>query len=453
MTQRFLKLGAFLTGNGSHGGSWRLPGVAPDAGTSFDLYRHVAQKLEVGKFDALFMNDTVSVPELDPHVLARNTQATRWDPLTLLPALAVVTRHLGLIATANTTYNEPYTLARRFASLDQLSGGRAGWNLVTSLGGGENYNRDDHVLHAQRYERAEEFFDVITGLWDSWDDGAVVGDKDSGIYLDVGKLHVLNHKGRHFQVKGPLNAPRPPQGYPVLAQAGSSDPGRELAARTADLVFTAAQTLEEAQAFIRDVKGRAAKYGRGPDSLKVLPGVSVITAPTQAEAQAKYDQLQDLLDPAASLKSISNFINIGVDLSAHPLDGPVPLPDTIPETNTHKSRQRLVLDLIRRENPTIRQLFRKLTAGGHRILIGTPEAVADDFAAWFHQGGADGFNIMFSHLPGGVDDFVDLVVPELQRRGLFRTDYEGRTLRENLGLERPANRYAQGGRPVTALAK
>ncbi|MBB6255303.1 LLM class flavin-dependent oxidoreductase [Nitrospirillum iridis] len=446
MTQRFLKLGAFLSGNGSHGGSWRLPGVAPDAGTSFDLYRHVAQKLEAGKFDALFMNDTVSVPELDPHVLARNPQAVRWDPLTLLPALAVVTRHLGLIATANTTYNEPFTLARRFASLDQLSGGRAGWNLVTSLGGGENYNRDDHVLHAQRYERAEEFFNVITGLWDSWEDDAVVGDKDSGIYLDVDKLHVLNHKGPHFQVKGPLNAPRPPQGYPVLAQAGSSDPGRELAARTADLVFTAAQTLEEAQAFIRDVKGRAAKYGRHPDSLKVLPGVSVITAPTQAEAQAKYDQLQDLLDPAASLKGISNFINIGVDLSAHPLDGPVPLPDVIPETNTHKSRQRLVLDLIRRENPTIRQLFRKLTAGGHRILIGTPETVADDFAAWFHQGGADGFNIMFSHLPGGVDDFVDLVVPELQRRGLFRTEYEGRTLRENLGLARPGNRFADGGK-------
>lgn len=437
---RYLKLGAFLSGVGTHGGGWRLPESAP-GGADFALYQRVARKLEAGRFDALFLNDTVSVPDLEPRVLARNAQALRWDPLTLLPALAVVTRHIGLIGTANTTYNEPYTLARRLASLDQISGGRAGWNLVTSLGGGENHNRDDHVLHADRYQRAEEFFDVITGLWDSWDDGAAIRDKDSGIWLDVDKLHVLNHKGAHFSVKGPLNAPRPPQGYPVIAQAGSSDPGRELAARTAELVFTAAQTLEEAQAFITDVRTRAARHGRGPDALKILPGVSVITGRTQAEAQAKYDRLQDLLDPAATLKALSDFINIGVDLSAHPLDGPVPLPDVIPETNTHKSRQKLVLDLIRRENPTIRQLFRKLTAGGHRILIGTPGSIADDFQHWFEQGAADGFNIMFTHLPGGVDDFVDLVVPELQRRGLVRSDYEGTTLRENLGLARPGNRF------------
>jgi FMN-dependent oxidoreductase (nitrilotriacetate monooxygenase family) len=436
-----MKLAAFLPGGGARGGSWRRPEVDAAASSGFPVYAGIARKLEQGRFDTLFMNDSVGISDLDPRVLSRNTQALRWDPLTLLPALAVITERVGLTATANTSYNEPYTLARRLASLDELSQGRAGWNMVTSLGGGENFNLDAHMPHADRYSRAEEFIEVITGLWDSWEDDAPVRDKASGVWLDVGKMHRLDHKGPHFSVRGPLNASRPVQGYPVIAQAGSSEPGRALAARTGELIFTAAQTMAEAKDFVDDITARAAGHGRGRDCFRILPGVSVVTGPTLAEAEAKYDALQDLHDMTARLKATSSFINIGVDLSAHPLDEPVPLPDVIPETNSHKSRQKLVLDLIRRENPTIRQLFRKLTAGGHRVLIGTPQMIADDFETWFRHGAADGFTIMFPEMPGCVDDFVDTVVPELQRRGLFRTEYSGATLRDHLGLKRPANRF------------
>jgi FMN-dependent oxidoreductase (nitrilotriacetate monooxygenase family) len=388
------------------------------------------------------MNDGVGLNEIDPRVVERNTQVMRWDPLTLLPALAVVTERIGLTATANTTYNEPYTLARRLTSLDQISEGRAGWNCVTSLSGGENYNRDSHVLHADRYTRAEEFVDVITGLWDSWEDDAAIKDKQTGIWVDPDKMHLINHRGRHFTVRGPLNAARSVQGYPVIAQAGASEPGRALAARTGELIFTAAQTIDEGVAFVADITARAAKCGRTRELFRIMPGVSVVTAPTEAEALAKYDRLYDINEAGPRLKQMSIFAGLGVDLSAYPLDGPVPLPDVIPETNTHKSRQKLMVDLIRRDNPTIRQLFRKLTAGGHRVLVGTPQMIAADFEEWTTRGAADGFNIMFPELLGSVDDFVSLVVPELQRRGIFRTEYSGTTLREHLGLPRPGNRFA-----------
>ena len=432
-----LHLGAFLPGTGASGSSWRLPEMDTDGIAGFPFYKRIAQRLEAGCFDTLFMNDSVGIRDLDPALLERNTQALRWDPLTLLPALAVVTERIGLTATASTSYNEPYTLARRLAALDEISGGRAGWNMVTSLGGGENFNRDDHMLHAERYVRAEEFIEVITGLWDSWEDGAEVRDKATGVWLDVSKMHLLRHKGAHFAVQGPLNARRTPQGRPVVAQAGASDAGRELAARTGELIFTAAQTLDEGRDFVADIAARAARHKRGRDAFRILPGVSVTVAETIAEAEQKFDRLHDLDNPGPRLKAASSFINIGVDLSAHPLDGPVPLPDVIPETNSHKSRQKLVLDLIRRENPTIRQLARKLTAGGHRVLVGTPASIADDFQTWFEGGAADGFTIMFPCMQTDVDDFVGLVVPELQRRGLFRTAYAGATLREHLGLARP----------------
>jgi FMN-dependent oxidoreductase (nitrilotriacetate monooxygenase family) len=432
-----IKLGAFIPGSGAGSASWRLPEARPEEAGSFDLYRRMAQKLEAGKFDTLFMNDSVGVNIDEPAVLARGAQAQRWDPLTLLPALAVVTGRIGLTATANTSYNEPYTLARRLASLDAISHGRAGWNCVTSLGGGENYNRDDHMLHAERYERAEEFVDVIRGLWDSWEDDAAIRDKASGLWFDLDKVHPLNHRGRFFTVRGPLNAARPVQGYPVVAQAGASEAGRALAGRTGEMIFTAAQTIDEGRAFIADIAARAASHGRPRDSFVVMPGVSVVTAATTAEAQAKYDRLNGLLDTASALKRLSSFASLGVDLSQYPIDGPVPLPDEVPLTNTHQSRQKLVRDLIRRERPTIRQLMRMMTAGGHRLLIGTPAAIAEDFATWFEAGAADGFNIMFQQMPESVDDFVDLVVPELQRRGLFRREYEGTTLREHLGLARP----------------
>jgi FMN-dependent oxidoreductase (nitrilotriacetate monooxygenase family) len=439
---RPLHLGAFISGSGSHQAGWRLPGVDPDTARNIGTYVHVAQKLEEGRFDALFFNDSVAVPDLDDGSRLRAAQGARWDPLTVLPALAMVTSRIGLIATANTTYNEPYTLARRLASLDYASQGRAGWNLVTSLGGGENFNRDDHVLHAQRYRRAEEFIDVITGLWDSWDDDAFLFDRDSGQWADPARVHRLNHKGEFFSVKGPLNAPRPIQGWPVIAQAGSSNDGRELAARTAELIFTAAQTLDEAIAFGQDITARLARHGRRRSDVRILPGVSVYLGRDADDARAQYEKLQDLLDPESALRGISKFVNIGLDLWTLPLDEPVRLPDVIPETNTHKSRQQLVIDLIRRENPTTRQLLRKMTAGGHRILFGNARDVADDFQRWQEAGGADGFNIMFPTFPTSVDRFVEEVVPELQRRGLLRREYEGATLRENLGFVRPAGRYA-----------
>lgn len=435
---RHLRLGAFLNGSGPQSGVWRAEGVDTAQLASLERYQAIARRLEDGKFDVLFMNDTVSSGSLDPDVLERNVAATRWDTLTLLAALAVSTRHIGLVGTANTTYNEPYTLARRLESLDRLSGGRAGWNVVTSLQGGENYNRDDHVDHALRYERAEEFVDVVSGLFNSWDDDAAIRDKASGRWFDAARVHPLNHRGRHFQVRGPLNAPRPIQGSPVIAQAGSSEPGRRLAARVGELIFTAATTQEEAKAFRDDIRRRAAaEFGRNPDHLIVMPGVAVTVAETRAEAEARFDRLHGLTDPRAALKSISQFVGLGIDFSELPLDEVPDLPDVLPETNQHKSRQKLVADLIRRDRPTVRHLLRLLSHGGHRVLIGSVTDIADSFEHWFRTGAADGFNIMTNQTYEAVDDFVRLVVPELQRRGLVRSDYTAMTLRESLGIPRP----------------
>lgn len=293
--------------------------------------------------------------------------------------------------------------------------------------------------HTLRYERAKEFVDVVTALWDSWEDDAFLRDKESGIYFDPNKLHIPNHKGEHFSVRGPLNVARPIQGYPVIIQAGSSEDGKNLAAQTAEVIFTAQQTLAEAQAFYTDVKGRLAKYGRSPDSLKIMPGVFPIIGKTEQEAVDKFAQLQELIDSAVGLGLLSTMIG-GFDLSAYPLDGPLP---DLPETNGGKSRQKLLSDLAQRENLTIRQLYLSIAgARGHKQLLGTPEQIADFLEDWFVNGGADGFNIMPPYLPGSLDDFVNLVIPELQRRGLFRNEYEGRTLRENLGLPHPVNKFA-----------
>lgn len=436
-----LRLGAFLSGSGAHAGSWRHPRADADASINFERYRHYAQTLERGRFDALFLNDNVAVGELDPRVLRSSAYSLRWDPLTLLPALAVTTRHIGLIATANTSYNEPYTIARKFASLDHLSGGRAGWNLVTALIGGENFNRAEHLQHADRYARAGEFFEVVTGLWDSWADDAFPLDKATGTWLEPARMRVLDHEGEHFRVRGPLNAPRPLQGWPVIAQAGSSEAGRALAARTAELVFTAQQTLEEGKAFHADIHQRLALTGREEGELKVFPGLAPVVGRTTSEAQEKHEELQALVDPEAALKALSFLVDIGIDLERLPPDAPVVLPDPLPVTERHKSRQQLVIDLIRREKPTAAQLLRTLGAGGHRLLVGTPSQIVEEMACWYEERAADGFNLLFTHLPGGLEDFVDLVIPELQRVGLFRREYEGRTLRENLGLERVANRH------------
>ncbi|POA89907.1 MULTISPECIES: LLM class flavin-dependent oxidoreductase [Pseudomonas] len=433
-------LGAFLSGSGAHGGSWRHPQADADASLNFQRYRHYAQTLERGCFDALFLNDNVAVGDLDPRVLARSSYSLRWDPLTLLPALAVVTRHIGLIATASTSYNEPYNLARKFASLDHLSEGRAGWNLVTGLVGGENFNHPEPLSHAERYARAEEFFSVASGLWDSWADDAFPRDKASGQWLRPERMHLLQHRGRHFQVQGPLNAPRPLQGWPVIAQAGSSGPGCELAARCAELVFTAQTDLQQAKAFYRELKERLPAYGRHAGQLKIFPGIAPTVGRTLNEAEEKYQQLQELQDPQAQLKALSYLLDLGIDLSHLPLHAQVPLLDAAP-TERHKSRRHLVQELIRRERPSLAQLLRSLSASGHKVLVGTPGQIVDELATWYQEYAADGFNVLFTHLPGAIDDFVQLITPELQRRGLFRQRYTGRSLREHLGLSRVENRF------------
>jgi len=354
--------------------------------------------------------------------------------LTLLSALSVVTERIGLISTVTTSYNEPYHVARKFASLDHLSGGRAGWNLVTSDAAAEagNFGRDEHIGHAERYSRAREFHQVVTGLWDSWSADAFVRDKASGQYYDPAGRRELNHVGEHFKVKGPLNVARSPQGRPVVVQAGSSEAGRALAARTADVIFTAQPSLTAAQAFYADLKNRAATFGRGADELKIMPGVFVVVGETQALAQAKFEAFQDLVQPEVGVALLGRMLG-NFDLSGYPLDGPLP---ELPLTDSgQRSRQQLLSELAEREHLNLAQLGRRIAGGrGHFSLIGTAAQIADQLQLWFQNGAADGFNVLVPHLPGGLEDFARQVVPELQRRGLFRTHYTGTTLREHLGL-------------------
>jgi alkanesulfonate monooxygenase len=443
MTQRQLKLGAFIQATGHHIAAWRHPGSQADSGTNIDHYQEVAQTAERGKFDMVFLADSVGIQEHgDDQALSRYGRIAYFEPVTLFSALAATTKHIGFVSTASTTYEEPYLLARKFASLDHISKGRAAWNVVTT--GNENaagnFGKEAHPAHPLRYERAEEFLDVVKGLWDSFEDDAFLRHKASGVYLDPRKLHTLNHKGKHFSVTGPLNISRPPQGYPVIVQAGASDAGRELAARTSEVIFTAWQTLEEAQAFYRDVKGRMARYGRHPDELKIMPGISPVVGKTQEEAEAKFRALQDLIHPSVGLGILERFFP-GVDLAKYDLDGPPP--PFAQSTNGNTSRLALVSELAQRDKLSLRQIYERLAgARGHRVVVGSPRKVADEIESWFRNEGADGFNVMPPVLPESLNDFVELVIPELRRRGLFRTEYEGKTLRENLGLARPVNQFA-----------
>jgi FMN-dependent oxidoreductase (nitrilotriacetate monooxygenase family) len=343
-----------------------------------------------------------------------------------------------MIATASTTFNEPYHIARKFASLDHISNGRAGWNLVTTSNpdAALNFGLDEHVEHAARYRKAREFYDVVTGLWDSWADDAFIRDVENGVYFDPGRMHVLNHKGPHFSVRGPLNVARPVQGWPVIVQAGASDAGRQIAAETAEMVFAAGGPIEEARRFYADVKGRTEAVGRNREHLKILPGALVVVGETVAEARRKRDLLDSLVHPDSGMGSLS--IALGCDASAFDLDGPLP---EIPETNASKSSRQRVIDGARRDNLTVRQLAQIAGGYGGLSFTGTPRTIADEMEEWLHSDACDGFNVMFPYVPGGLDDFVNMVVPELQHRALFRTEYEGRTLRENLGLPRPANRF------------
>lgn len=435
-----MSLGAFLLFTGHHVAAWRHPS-ASDSDTLADFVSF-ARIAEDAKFDAVFLADGVAT-RFEGEATAASRKAHNgaypFEPLTLLSALAATTSRIGLVATASTSYSDPYNLARQFASLDRLSNGRAGWNLVTSGDpkASRNFGHDEDIEHGDRYGRAEEFVDVVTGLWDSWDDDAFLRDRASGRYFDPSRVRRLDHRGSHFRVQGPLNIPRPPQGHPVVVQAGSSEPGKELAARTAEAVFTAQQTLEDAVAFYADVKGRLAKYGRAPDDIKILPGVFPVIGRTEEEAREKFEQLQNLITPEVGLDLLRQHAG-GLDLSGYPLDGPLP---DLPETNAGKSRRELVISLARRENLTIRQLYLRIAgARGHWQLVGTPVQIADQLEERFVAYGADGFNVMAPTLPGGLADFTRLVVPELRRRGLFRTEYEGTTLRDHLGLKRPAAR-------------
>lgn len=432
---RTLKLGAFLHVTGHHVAAWRHPTSEPGGIVSLQHHVELARIAERGLFDLIFLADNAAVSQSGGISLHHLSKAAHFEPLTLLSALAAVTSHIGLVATATTTFNEPYNLARKFASLDHLSGGRAGWNLVTSSNEDEAYNfgLEDHLPPDVRYRRGREFAEVVRGLWDSFEDDAFLQNQQTGVFFDPEKLHPLDHQGPYFKVRGPLNVPRSPQGQPVLVQAGSSEAGKELAAETAEVVFTAHQSLASAVAFYRDLKRRLPRFDREPSELLVMPGIFPVVGATQQEADDKFGELQDLILPAVGVSLLSKMI--GFDLSFYPVDGPVP---DLPHHLRGSSRPELLLTKARQESLSIRQLYQAIAgARGHYQVVGTPERIADEIEAWFTGGGADGFNIMSPTLPGGLVDFVTLVIPVLQRRGLFRTRYEGSRLRDNLGLAIP----------------
>jgi N-acetyl-S-(2-succino)cysteine monooxygenase len=434
-----MRLGMFINAEGHHVAGWRHPESRAGAGQDIQHYVEMARAAERGKFDMLFKADSQSTfgPD-DVNNWKRGTSACQFEPITLFSALAMVTRNIGLVATSSTTYNDPFHVARFFGSLDRLSGGRAGWNLVTSSAASEAYNfsYDAHVPHADRYERAREFVQVVMGLWECWEPDAFVGDKEKGLYFDPAKLHFLNHRGKHFKVRGPLTVLPSPQRRPVVVQAGQSEDGRDLAAETAEVLFAVQQRVEPARDAYRDIKSRMLAKGRRPESLLIMPGVMPVIGDTIEEAEAKFDELNQLILPDQGLPVLSDIV--GTDLSKYPLDGPLP---PKPPINTQQGRQAVVYELAEREGLSIRQLYQKLTGQrAHRVICGTAQSVADDLEMWFKTGGADGFNIMPLIFPSGLEDIVTKLIPELQRRGLFRKEYESTTLRGNLGIVEPVAR-------------
>lgn len=439
MPTRQLSLNLFIYPDGHHEAAWRYPGAEISRLTDITWFQELARQAEAQAFDAIFF--------ADGPVLAENIEFAprfRLEPITLLAAIAAATSHIGLIATASTTYHQPYNLARLFASVDHISRGRVGWNIVTTTNDAAAYNfgLDGHPSHAERYARAQEFLEVVTALWDSWEDDAVIGDPAAGRYADPAKIHPIEHAGRYFKVRGALNAPRVPQGRPVYVQAGSSEDGRGFAARWAEAIFTAHQTLPSAQEFYRDIKSRALGLGRRPEHIRVLPGLSPFIGGTEAEAKRLQAEFNDLIQPGYSLQQLQQML--GVDFTGHDLDAPFPRHLIAPDNSRAvASRFQVVLDIVDREKPTLRGLLHRLAgARGHFVLAGTPEQVADHIETWFTQAAADGFNIMPPWLPGGFEAFADQVVPLLRRRGLFRQEYAGPMLRDHYGLPRPESRFA-----------
>ncbi len=444
-----MRLGAFFNPTGHHVASWRHPRAQADAGINFQHYVEITRTAERAKFDMIFFADNVCVREANMEALSRSAQyIANFEPLTLLSALAPMTSHIGLVATASTSYNESFHVARKFASIDHISGGRAGWNLVTSGQEAEakNFGREKHYGHGERYQRAREFAQIVTGLWDSWDDDAFVRDKASGRFFDPDKLHSLNHKGEHYSVRGPLNVPRAPQGRPVIVQAGGSDDMIAVAAEFAEVIFCAPLSLAHAKKFYAELKGRVASHGRDPDQVKIMPGLSCIVGRTAEEAQAHYDHLQSLIHPMVAREVLSMVMG-NVDLSCYSLDDP--MPEDLPKSNMSRSTFENVMDMARKDKLTMKQVaLRVAGARGKAVIKGSPNEIVDQMEEWFRDRGCDGFNLMPPFLPGGLDDFVEMVLPELRRRGLFRTEYEGRTLRQHLGLRRPPSRYAKAGQAV-----
>ncbi|MET0343145.1 MAG: LLM class flavin-dependent oxidoreductase [Polyangiales bacterium] len=435
---RQLHLNAFLFGIGHHEAAWRAPDSSLTGTWDVQHYIELARIAERGKFDSIFFADG---PSIQGDLRYR---PVGWlDPLVLLPVIAAATKHIGLVATASTTYNEPYNLARKFASLDLVSNGRAGWNIVTTAGvdAAQNFGLDDVPAHKVRYERATEFVDVCNKLWDSWEDDFLVGDKASGRFADGDKVHPIDHRGAFFRVKGPLNVPPTPQRRPLLVQAGSSDDGRAFAARYAEAVFTAHQTLADGQKFYADLKRQVVEVGRNPDDVKILPGLVPVIGSTEAEARAREEELANLQVWAYGLRQLSQLL--GTEISEAELDQPLRALPPVSQIEGHQSRFQLLVELAHREQLTVRQLLVRMGGGrGHRTFTGTPEQIANTVEEWFKSGAADGFNVMAPVLPSGLALFVEHVVPLLQKRGLFREDYTGRTLRDHYGLARPTSQYA-----------
>lgn len=441
MTEKKLKLGLFIRPCGHHIASWRHPDAQADAGENFPHFVEMAQTAERGLFDMLFSADSQTAWTTAESAIDLVHYSAWMEPYTLLSALSGFTKNIGLVCTATTSFEQPFTVARKFATLDIISGGRAGWNVVTSGNETEaqNFSAEPHLPKQDRYRRAREFVDVVTALWDSWDEDAFLRDKEKGVFSDRNKMHVLDHHGEFYDVRGPLNVARTPQGQPVIVQAGASEDGKQLAAETAEVVFTAQDTMESAQEFYADVKGRMRAVGRSPDDLKIMPGLSVIVAPTREEAQAKFEKLQSLLHPELGVALLSR--RIGFDLTSYPLDEPLP---PLPDNAIVSSRSDMIKSWSKDGAPTLRQLCQRFAASrGHFLIIGTPEDVGAEMERWAKSNACDGFNFVPSWFPGGLDDFVDLVVPELQRRGIYRTAYEGPTLRDIMELKKPVSRYAE----------
>lgn len=431
-----IKFGALIHGVGGSVSGWRHPDALTDASVNINFYKQQALKAEEGKFDLVFIADGLYITEHSiPHFL------NRFEPITILSALGAVTSHIGLVGTLSTSYSEPFTVARQFASIDHISGGRAGWNVVTSPleGSAKNYSKEHHPTHPERYKIAEEYLEVARGLWDSWEDDAFVRNKETGVFFDPEKLHRLDHKGEHFSVQGPLNIARSRQGHPVVFQAGSSEDGKNLAAKSADAVFTGHETIEEAKEFYQDVKSRAAAYGRSPDEIAILPGIGPIIGQTEEEAERKYEEIASLVTIDKALQYLGRFFE-HLDFSQFPLD------ETFPDlgelgSNSFRSGTDKIKRVAKEQNLTLRQVALR-SATPRSPFIGTPEKIADLIQQYHEEGAADGF-IIHSSTPKGLDEFVDYVVPILQERGIYRTEYESDTLRGNLELPIPENRYSK----------